>query len=727
MTTLASRFAAAALASALSAVSVSAEIVHFFDFGTTPYPGTTTPITGEMNDAVLHDGGVLFATRTTASSTQRFSLLKFKNGALTVEMNESGGFPGGGDIQRLQLAAAGEVAYVVASHASGPSTSNYDALLRYSGGIGTVVIANSDTVMNKGSLTSTRFNTPSGANGVVSFAGLIGNFSHYLFRSSGNGQTLIAEESITNQPGATGKFGSLALPAVSPDGRVFFFGSNGQTGASLRTGRYVEQNGSISRVFDSDMVMPGTTEKFAGSGPTAFFFSPDGTHVVVAASGTGSHRGLYRFENGALSTIIDTANSSFASFDSEDVVVANDGTVYFYATQGNRSHIVRTVAGGSLEIFHRGDAELNNATGLWLDGADLYFNAFTPAPAYQQVFARRSATGGEAAVVLNKSTHPAFATVQVKSFETVQFSPTHVLFKTSGGDLLLASRSDLVADGSGGNNGATSGRLVNLSIRAVAGTGTNTLIVGLGLGGANTSGNKALLVRASGPTLGSYGLTGTLPDPVMTAYQGQSIMDQNDDWTGSFDFNAVGAFPFIGSPTKEAAIYRTDFTNGLYTIHVSGKDAASGFALAEVYDATPAASVTAGTPRLINVSARTFVGTDAAVLIAGFSVTGPSPAKVLIRAVGPTLGAAPYNLPGVLANPQLKLYQAQTLVLENDNWGGTAEIKAAASKVYAFDLLSDTSADAVILTTLQPGDYTAQVSGVGGSTGIALVEVYEVP
>ncbi len=730
MSTLASRAAAAVLASALLAAPAFAEIVHFFDFGTTPFPGSATPIAGELRGSALHDGGVLLATRTTATTSVRFSLLQYKNGALTVALNESGGFPGGGDIQGLQVAPAGDVVYVVPSHASGASTSNFDALVRYSGGAPTVLIANSDTIMNKGSLTLTRFSSASGANGAVAFTGVIGAFSHYMFKYSGNNHTLVAQESVTVMPGATDKFGSMAIPSLSPDGRVFFYGTNGKSGAALRTGRYVAHNGALSVVFDSETTMPGSTEKFNGSGTTRFFFSPDGAHVAVAATGVGSRQGLYRFESGALTTLIDSSHATYVDFDAEDdhVVVTNDGTVYFYAREGNRNDIVRVPRGGALETFYRGDATLHSPSRLWLDGADLYFNAFTPAPAFERVFVRRSTSGGDPVVALNLSTHPALATVQIKSFEKVQFSASQVLFQTFGSDLLLADRADLAGSG-GGNNpggGASSGRLVNLSIRATAGTGANTLIVGLGLGGANTTGSKSLLVRASGPTLGSYGLAGTLPDPTMTAYQGQVVIDQNDDWTGTFDFNAVGAFPFIGSPTKEAAIYRTDFTNGLYTIHVSGKDGTSGYALAEVYDATPAASVSASTPRLVNVSARTFVGTDAGVLIAGFSVTGTTPAKVLIRAVGPTLGAAPYNLPGTLANPQLKLYQGQTVLLENDNWGGTAEIKAAAAGVYAFDLMSDTSADAVILTTLEPGNYTAQVSGAGGTTGIALVEVYEV-
>ncbi len=273
---------------------------------------------------------------------------------------------------------------------------------------------------------------------------------------------------------------------------------------------------------------------------------------------------------------------------------------------------------------------------------------------------------------------------------------------------------------------SAAGRLVNMSIRTNAGTGDNTLIVGIGLGGAGTSGEKAILIRGVGPTLAtSFGLGGALADPVMIAYQGQTEVDRNDDWNGNFNFASVGAFAFAGNPVRDAGIYAPDADPGSYSIQITGKNNATGIALAEIYDATPGTSFTAATPRLINVSARTSVGTGDNILIAGFAIGGQSAVRVLIRAVGPTLGG--FGVGGTLADPKLEIFNGSTKTAENDNWSGTAELKAAFSSVAAFAYSADSSRDAALVTTLPPGSYTAQISGVNNTSGVALVEIYELP
>jgi hypothetical protein len=98
---------------------------------------------------------------------------------------------------------------------------------------------------------------------------------------------------------------------------------------------------------------------------------------------------------------------------------------------------------------------------------------------------------------------------------------------------------------------------------------------------------------------------------------------------------------------------------------------------------------------------------------------------VLVRAVGPTLSV--FGVGGTLADPKLEIYSGATKTTENDNWGGTAELKAAFTSVAAFALSADASRDAALVATLQPGNYTAQISGVGNTSGVALVEVYELP
>src|SRR5262249_53041918 len=142
---------------------------------------------------------------------------------------------------------------------------------------------------------------------------------------------------------------------------------------------------------------------------------------------------------------------------------------------------------------------------------------------------------------------------------------------------------------------------------------------------------------------------------------------------------------------------------------------------------------TASTPRLLNVSVNKGMGTG---LTVGFTITGTGTRNVLIRAIGPTLAAAPFNVAGAATDPQMSPYGAnQTFIQSNDSWGtpvGSGAATAAAlstafTATGAFPLPSG-SKDAAILTSLAPGQYTATVTPTAGSTtGTVLVEVYEAP
>jgi hypothetical protein len=160
-------------------------------------------------------------------------------------------------------------------------------------------------------------------------------------------------------------------------------------------------------------------------------------------------------------------------------------------------------------------------------------------------------------------------------------------------------------------------------------------------------------------------------------------------------------------------------------MQIGSAQSTTGIALAEVYDATAPGAFTTATPRLTNISARTQVGTGGDILIAGFVIGGGSSKTVLIRAAGPALSA--FDVSGFLTDPKLEIYASDnSLVAANDNWGGTTALSSAFTAVGAF-AFDPASKDAAVLVTLPPGGYTAQVSGVGGLTGVALVEVYEMP
>ncbi len=98
-----------------------------------------------------------------------------------------------------------------------------------------------------------------------------------------------------------------------------------------------------------------------------------------------------------------------------------------------------------------------------------------------------------------------------------------------------------------------------------------------------------------------------------------------------------------------------------------------------------------------------------------------------MRGIGPSLTG--FGVTGVLANPQLRIFKGSQVIAENDDWSvasGAIAVAGAAQSVQAFPL-STGSRDAALLLTLSPGAYTVQVSGVGGTSGAALIEVYEVP
>jgi hypothetical protein len=219
-----------------------------------------------------------------------------------------------------------------------------------------------------------------------------------------------------------------------------------------------------------------------------------------------------------------------------------------------------------------------------------------------------------------------------------------------------------------------------------------------------------------------------LTDPRLQLFSDTTSLTRNDNWAnpdGGDDatavaaaFTAAGAFP-LRLDSLDAALVRS-MPGGGYTAQITGA-AGTGIALAEIYDTAPATGA-----RLVNVSARAQVGTGSGILIAGFSVSGNVPRQLLIRGIGPSLSR--FNVDGLLANPRLDLYRGDTpLPQSNDDWGGTAALADAFARVGAFALASGTSRDAALLVTLPPGNYTAQVSGVGDTTGVALIEVYEIP
>jgi hypothetical protein len=273
------------------------------------------------------------------------------------------------------------------------------------------------------------------------------------------------------------------------------------------------------------------------------------------------------------------------------------------------------------------------------------------------------------------------------------------------------------------------GKLINLSILTSIGSPGDNFTLGYVVGGAGTTGSKPLVIRAAGPALGALGVGGTLADPRMELFAGSTSTLVNDNWGGSAAVTtamaSVGAFAYTNPTSLDAAVV-ANITTRDNSVRVNANGTGTGQVIAEVYDATAAGTFTATTPRLLNVSVLKNIPTGGS-MTAGFVLRGQTSRTVLIRAIGPGLGAA-FGIPGFMPDPQLTLFGAGgATVAVNDNWNGNGAVTFAANSVGAFAVTDGGSRDSMLVLTLPPGDYSARVAGAGGVGGQVIIEVYEVP
>ncbi len=270
--------------------------------------------------------------------------------------------------------------------------------------------------------------------------------------------------------------------------------------------------------------------------------------------------------------------------------------------------------------------------------------------------------------------------------------------------------------------------LGNVSTRSFVQTGSNVMIGGFIVQG---SGPKRVIIRAIGPELTQYGVPNALANPILELHNGTgALIATNNDWqttilggiiTGSqvSDIQNSGHAP---TEASESAII-ANLQPGNYTAILRGVNNTTGVALVEVYDLTPGASSSLG-----NVSTRSFVQTGSNVMIGGFIVQGNGPKRVIIRALGPEL--TQFGVLNALANPRLELHNGSgALIGSNDNWqttivGGIITGSQVTDIQNSGHAPTDASESAII-ANLQPGNYTAIVNGVSNTTGVALVEVYD--
>jgi len=256
--------------------------------------------------------------------------------------------------------------------------------------------------------------------------------------------------------------------------------------------------------------------------------------------------------------------------------------------------------------------------------------------------------------------------------------------------------------------------LVNGSARVPVGTGENVGISGFIIRGTAP---RAVLVRALGPSLNVNGvpLPGLLQDPMVQLFDAQQqSLAQNDNWQSDQKF-AIVATGLAPTDPQEAAIL-VDLAPGAYTAVVSGAGNTIGNALVEVYSLVGNSDSNAG-----NISTRGQVEAGDGALIGGIIIQGGNPAQVLFRAIGPELTNLGVN--GALQDPTLDLYDVNgALFQSNDDWQDTQS-----AEIMATGLAPSSPVESAILATLPEGAYTAVVRGKDGTTGIALVEGYNLP
>lgn len=298
------------------------------------------------------------------------------------------------------------------------------------------------------------------------------------------------------------------------------------------------------------------------------------------------------------------------------------------------------------------------------------------------------------------------------------------------------------------------GTLVNVATRAFVGRGEEVLIGGFVVRGSRP---KPMLIRAAGPALSTFGVSGVLFDPVLNVYSGGALVAANDNWmvplgpgaASASDIAAAAvrasAFPFADG-SRDAAVLVT-LPPGAYTAVVEGADLGSGSGLIEAYELESDAA------KIVNLATRGFAGRDGRELVGGFVVRGTAGAtkRILIRVLGPSLARAPFKLLEAMDDPELELRSASgELLLRSDDWSSGAEGGASPQndfnpfvrlygekQIFATGLAPSNRREPCVLVDLPPGNYTVVVrpfeerpSGSNGGTpakpGVGIVEVYEI-
>jgi hypothetical protein len=250
--------------------------------------------------------------------------------------------------------------------------------------------------------------------------------------------------------------------------------------------------------------------------------------------------------------------------------------------------------------------------------------------------------------------------------------------------------------------------LANISTRLRVETGDNVLIGGFIV--VTGTQPKRVIVRAIGPSLP---LPGGLPDPVLELRNSAGeLIWMNDDWRTNQEAEIIATGLSPNNNLESAIVATLPANNSAYTAIVRDHNNVTGVGLVEAYDLDNTVN-----SKLGNISTRGFVGTGDNVMIGGFIVGGQISTRVIVRALGPSVPLA-----NKLADPSLALHDGNgALIVSNDNWRSGGQ----GAEIIGTGLQPANDLESAIVRTLTPGNYTAIVRGVSDTTGVALVEVYD--
>jgi hypothetical protein len=255
-----------------------------------------------------------------------------------------------------------------------------------------------------------------------------------------------------------------------------------------------------------------------------------------------------------------------------------------------------------------------------------------------------------------------------------------------------------------------SNTLLNISTRLRVLTNDNALIGGFIITGSEA---KKVIIRGIGPSLADSGIQDTLANPILELHQGNLDIGLNDNWKDTQQ-TEIEASTLPPGNDFESAIVAT-LPSGAYTAVLRGKNDTVGVGLIEVYDLNQAADAT-----LANISTRGFVDAGDSAMIGGFIAGGDASgqARVVVRGIGPSL--EDFGVSNTLLDPTLELHNGQgTIIQSNDDWQESQQ-----TEITQTGLAPTRDSESGLVVTIGPGNYTAILRGKNDSTGVGVVEVY---